>query len=87
MKNSLESEGINIAISNTSPLIALKHAGVLEKLGPLFRRVVVPPSVTKELSVKEKEYFRSPYFLSIEESRDRRLVAVLQTIVDEGEAY
>ncbi len=82
----LEKRGASIAISNTSPLIALKHAGVLEKLNLLFQRIIVPPSVIRELSVKEKEYFQSLSFLSVEEPRDRRLVLVLKTIVDEGEA-
>lgn len=82
----LEKRGASIAVSNTSPLIALKHAGVLEKLYLLFQRIIVPPSVMRELSVKEKEYFQSLSFLSVEEPRDRRLVLVLKTIVDKGEA-
>jgi len=40
----------------------------------------------QELSVKEKKYFQGLSFLSVEEPRDRRLVTVLKTIVDEGEA-
>ncbi len=40
----------------------------------------------RELSVKEKEYFQNLDFLSVEEPHDRRLVLVLKTIVDEGEA-
>ena len=82
----LEKRGASIAISNTSPLIALKHAELLEKLNLLFQRIIVPPSVMRELSVKEKEYFQSLSFLSVEEPHDRRLVLVLKTIVDEGEA-
>lgn len=85
-KTSLEKREASIAVSNTSPLIALKHAGLLEKLSLLFQRVIVPPSVMRELSVKEEEYFQSLSFLSVEEPRDRRLVLVLKTIVDEGEA-
>ncbi len=81
-----EKQEANIAVSDTSPLIALKHAGLLEKLSLLFQRIIVPPSVMRELSVKEKEYFRSLSFLSVEEPHDRRLVLVLKTIVDEGEA-
>ncbi len=81
-----EKREANIAISNTSPLIALKHARVLEKLNLLFQRIVVLPSVMRELSVKEEGYFQSLSFLSVEEPRDRRLVLVLRTIVDEGEA-
>ncbi len=82
----LERREASIAVSNTSPLIALKHAGVLEKLSLLFQRIVVPSSVMEELNVKEKEYFQSLSFLSVEKPCDRRLVTVLETIVDEGEA-
>ena len=82
----LEKRGANIAVSNTSPLIALKHAELLEKLNLIFQKIIVPPSVMRELSVKEKEYFQGLGFLSVEEPRDRRLVLVLKTIVDEGEA-
>jgi len=76
----------SIAVSNTSPLIALKHAGLLEKLGPLFRQIIVPPSVMRELGVKEKEYFQSMDFLSVEEPHDKKIAAILKLIVDEGEA-
>ena len=82
----LKSRRASIAVSDTSPLIALKHAELLGKLNLLFQRVVVPPSVMQELNVKEKEYFQSLSFISVEEPHDRRLVLVLKTIVDEGEA-
>ena len=86
LRNLQEEQETDIAISDTSPLIALKHAGLLEKLSFLFQRVIVPPSVMRELSIKEKEYFQSLNFLSVEEPRDKRIVTVLKTIVDEGEA-
>jgi len=82
----LEKRETSIAISDTSPLIALKHAGVLEKLSLLFQRIIISPSVMRELSVKEKEYYQNLNFLSVEEPRDKRIVAALKTIVDEGEA-
>jgi len=47
---------------------------------------MVPPNVMKELSVKEKEYFRGLDLLSVEEPHDKITVAMLKTIVDEGEA-
>jgi len=58
----------------------------LDKLGLLFQRIVVPPSVMRELSVKEEKYFQGLGFLFIEKPRDNRVVAVLKAIVDEGEA-
>jgi len=85
-KNSRGRQEASIAVSDTSPLIALKHAGLLEKLSRLFQRIVVPLSVMRELSVKEKRYFQSLGFLSVEEPRDEKLATVLKTIVDEGEA-
>ncbi len=85
-KTSLGKRGASIAVSNTSTLIALKHTGVLEKLSLLFQKITVPPSVMQELSIKEKEYFQGLSFLSVEKPRDRRLVLMLKTIVDEGEA-
>ncbi|MEB3799304.1 MAG: DUF3368 domain-containing protein [Desulfurococcales archaeon] len=85
-KNSREEQEASIAVSNTSPLIALKHTGLLERISQLFQRIVVPPSVMRELGVKEKKYFQSLVFLSVEEPRDERLVAVLETVVDGSEA-
>ena len=82
----LENRRASIAVSDTSPLIALKHAELLEKLDLLFQRIIIPPSVMRELNVKGKEYFQSLSFLFVEEPRDRRIVLVLKTIVDEGEA-
>ena len=82
----LENRRASIVVSDTSPLIALKHAELLEKLNLIFQRVVVSPRVMQELSVKEKEYFQGLSFISVEEPRDRRLVLVLKALVDEGEA-
>lgn len=48
-KTSLENRGASIAVSNTSPLIALKQAELVEKLNLLFQRIIVPPSVMREL--------------------------------------
>jgi len=86
LKNLLKKQRTNNAISNTSPLIALKHISVLEKLNLIFQRIIIPPTVMKELSIKEKEYFGGLSLLYIEEPHDKRLVTVLKAIVDEGEA-
>ncbi|MCE4606779.1 MAG: DUF3368 domain-containing protein [Desulfurococcales archaeon] len=83
---SREKRKASTAVSDTSPLIAVKHAGLLEKLGFLFHVIIVPPSVLRELSVKEEDQFKGLSFLSMEEPHDRRIVGVLNTIVDEGEA-
>lgn len=65
-RNSLKKQEANIAISNTSPLIALKHAGLAEKLSLLFQKIIIPPNVMHELSIKEKEYFQNLDFLIVE---------------------
>ena len=44
-KNSRGEQEASIAVSDTFPLIALMHAGLLGKLGRLFRGIVVPPNV------------------------------------------
>lgn len=86
LRSSLEKGEAKVAVSNTSPLIALKHAGVIDKLSLLFQKVIVPPSVMRELSVKEKDFFQSFSLIFVEKPHDKRIVAVLKTIVDEGEA-
>jgi predicted nucleic acid-binding protein len=50
-----EKPGASIAVSDASPLIALGHAGLVERLSLLFQLIMVPPSVMRELSVKEKQ--------------------------------
>ncbi len=56
-RNLQKEQEISIAISDTSPLIALKHAGLLEELNLLFQGITVPPSVMRELSVKREGVF------------------------------
>jgi len=76
----------SVVVSNTSPLIALKHAGIIEVLNTLFQTIVVSPAVMDELSVKEKEYFTKLKFLKLEAPNNKHLVEVLKLTVDEGEA-
>lgn len=57
-KTSSSRREAGIAVSDTPPLIALKYAGLLEKLSSLLQKIVVPSSVMEEPSVKEKEYFQ-----------------------------
>jgi len=58
-RNSQEKQRASTAISDTPPLIALKHAELLDKLSLLFQRIVVPPSVMRELSVKQESTFKA----------------------------
>ncbi len=66
-------------VSNTSPLIALKHAKLIEKLEILFSKIIIPPALMKELSIKEENYFKQLNFLEIENPINRQLVAALKT--------
>lgn len=86
LRNSLGEGGHTVAVSDASPLIALKHAGILEKLANLFHEVLIPPAVMREISVKEEEYFHSLGFLSVNEPHDKAMILALKAIVDEGEA-
>jgi len=72
-------------VSNTSPLIALKHAEFLHALGLLLKSVVVPPAVLAELKVKEEEVFSKLEFLQVIAPRNKEMVFHLRRIVDEGE--
>lgn len=85
-KDSSREQERSIVVSNTSPPIALKYAELIDKLGLLFQRIIVPPSVMRELNIREKEYFQNVGFLLVEEPKDRRLATALKTVVDEGEA-
>ena len=73
-------------VADTSPLIAFKYAEAMDVLKSLFKMVVVPPAVWRELTVKEKEFFESLDFVVVKNPSDRRLVNALQLMVDEGEA-
>ncbi len=55
-----------VIVSNTSPLIALKHVKVLHALGLLLKSVVVPPAVLAEFLVgKMWEKFKGSFAGSI----------------------
>ena len=41
---------MSIVVSDTSPIRALHHLGLLGILGQLFDRVIVPPAVLHELT-------------------------------------
>jgi uncharacterized protein len=49
-----------LVVSDTSPIRALHHLGLLPVLGKLFERVVVPPAVIRELKLPPRR------FLSVE---------------------
>jgi len=55
----LEKRGASIAVSNMSPLIALKHAGVLEKLSLLFQKIAIPQVSCRSLALKRRSTSRA----------------------------
>jgi len=72
-------------ISDTSPLILLKKADGIYLLKELFREVIIPPQVQKELYVKEESYFSRIGFLKVQNPK-KELFKVLSLTLDEGEA-
>jgi len=73
-------------VSDTSPLIILKKSGVIRILEKLFEEIIIGGEVRGELYRKEKEFFEKVSFIKTVEVKNRDLVRVLATVVDEGEA-
>ena len=73
-------------VSDTSPLILLKKSGAMQIPEKLFNEVIIASKVRRELYRKEKEFFEKAGFIKQVEVKNRDLVRVLGTIVDEGEA-
>ena len=69
----------DLAVSNSTCLIALERIGQLELLPRLFSHLMIPPVVGAEFG-------HSHSWLEIREPQNRSLVAVLRMQVDEGEA-
>jgi len=44
--------------------------------------VVVPPAVWRELTAKERMFFKSLNFIVVQDPSDKRLVNALQLVVD-----
>ncbi len=52
-----EKREANLAVSNTSSLIALKHTGLLEKLSLMVQTIIIPPSVMREPALRSERIF------------------------------
>lgn len=81
------------AVSNTSPILNLAIVGHLVLLREQFEEILIPPAVVKELRPEEDlpgcaavREAREGGWLRVEEVKDRSLVQVLRSNVDEGEA-
>jgi len=73
-------------VSDTSPLIILKKSGAMQILEKLFEEVIIAGEVREELYRKERVFFEKASFIKTVEVKNRDLVRVLATVVDEGEA-
>jgi len=81
------------AVSNTSPVSNLAIIGRLALLRQKFGQVVIPEAVARELSALDHAGGRASVeaalrdgWLVVERLSDRRLLSVLRTRIDEGEA-
>ena len=80
-----------IAVSDSSPLIALAKIGKLDILKELFGEIVIPEAVWYEVAVKGKgkpgaEDVRKAEWIKIREVEDRLSVEVLKSEIEVGEA-
>ncbi len=78
-----------LVVSNSSVIIALARIGHLDLLQKLFRKVFVPKTVWKEITVESKpgsEEIARADFIRVDEAGDKRLVTLLEEFVDTGEA-
>ena len=78
-----------LVVSNSSIIIALARICHLDLMEKLFKKVIVPEAVWKELTVEGKpgrEKILRAGFIHVEKTGNKRLVAFLEEFVDRGEA-
>ena len=78
-----------LAVSNSSIIIALARICHLDLMEKLFKKVIVPEAVWKEVTVEGKpghEKILRTGFIHVEKTGNKRLVALLEEFVDRGEA-
>ncbi len=81
-------EGL-LVVSNSSIIIALARICHLDLMEKLFKKVIVPEAVWKEVTVEGKpgrEKILRARFIHVEKTGNKRLVAFLEEFVDRGEA-
>ena len=83
-------EPVRIIVSDTSPIRALDHLGLLEMLPKLFDEIVIPPAVLKEVessrsTFKAVELAKYPW-LKLRVPSDATRVKQLLQELDNGEA-
>jgi len=78
-----------LVVSNSSIIIALARICHLDLMGKLFKKVIVPEAVWKEVTVEgkpDREKILRAGFIHVEKMGNKRLVAFLEEFVDRGEA-
>ena len=78
-----------LVVSNSSVIIALAKICRLVLLEKLFKKIIVPEAVWREVTVEGKpghEKILRVEFIHVEKASGRRLVALLEELVDRGEA-
>ncbi len=78
-----------IVISNSSVIIVLARICRLDLLEKLFRKIVVPEAVWKEVTVEDKpssEKIPGAGFIQVMRVHNKRLSMLLEEFVDKGEA-
>jgi predicted nucleic acid-binding protein len=81
---------MSIVISDTSPVRALNHLGLLHILRELYGRVYVPEAVARELAIARRAFpafdVASVPYLVVQSPNDSTRVRDLERLIDEGEA-
>lgn len=79
-----------LVVSDTSPIVALTHLGLVSILGELYREVLIPPAVARELQsptrVRQAIDVSKLCIAGIRAPRDAARVRELADRLDPGEA-
>lgn len=82
-----------IVISDTTPIISLLKVGRLDLLQRLYKRVLIPQAVYRELTenplyVKESALINSADFIEVMKVKNIKSVSILRAVIglDEGES-
>lgn len=78
-------KGVILVVSDTSPIRALTHLGLIEVLKSLYPTVLIPPSVARELKKAGMDDVTSKFFF-VQSPSNLELVKQLELRLDEGES-
>ncbi|MEL7221892.1 MAG: DUF3368 domain-containing protein [Bacteroidota bacterium] len=77
-----------IVVSDTSPISNLMTIGELEILKSIFKKIIIPEGVKRELEVIDKHRIslRNNEWISIQKIKDQKLLSELLETLDQGES-